>query len=314
MKMLKRGTIVLGLMVATTLFSGCSIGETWDVLWGHNDTEEATIPATAYDPDAVQVDESVSAPKFTQDLEGSQKYAINDKAEELRVEAAEEAEGEVTYQWYVNTVDSNGGGEQVVGATTNTYTPDTSKEGRSYYFVVATHAIGKKINLSTSKVAEIIIDPDQEPAQEKEEEKPKKGWIETENGWTYYENDGNMAKNKAVEVEGKKYYFSDEGIMQTGWVKPKVNWYYFGEDGAMWTSTFIEDGGKKYCVDQDGKMRTSAWIEDNGQWLYATEDGSLAVGWVELKGDWYSFTADGVMRSNVAFEGKWLNPDGRLAH
>lgn len=314
MKMLKKGIIVLSLAAATMLFSGCSVSETWDVLWGHNEKTDTTTPSTTYDPNAVKVDESVAAPKFTTDLEGSKTYAINDKAKELKVEAAQEAEGEITYQWYVNTVDSNGGGEQVVGATSDTYTPDTSKEGRFYYFVVATHTIDKKINLSTSAIAEIIIDPDQEPAKEEEEKEVKKGWVEEKNGWLYYDKDGKAIKGKVGEIEGKKYNFNDKGIMQTGWFKGGKNWYYFGEDGSMKVSTIITDDGKRYMVDKNGKMRMSDWIESDGHWVYATEDGSFAVEWYEVDGDWYYFNEDGIMQSNTSVGGKWLNPDGKLAH
>ena len=95
---IKRVITITSLIVAMTLFTGCSIGETWDVLWGHNDANSEVGTSTTYDPDAVKVDESVSAPKFTQDLEGSKTYAINDKAEELKVEASPEAEGTITYQ------------------------------------------------------------------------------------------------------------------------------------------------------------------------------------------------------------------------
>ena len=319
MKMLKKVIIVVSLMIATTLFTGCSIGETWDLLWGHNDKDAPVAPASTYDPNAVKVDESVSAPRFTQDLEGSRSYAVNDKAEELRVEAAEEAEGVVTYQWYVNTVDSNGGGEPIVGATTNIYTPDTSKEGRLYYFVVATHEIDKKINLSTSAIAEVFVDPEQEPAPEEVEageEEAKKGWVETEKGWRYYDDNGELVKSKTMEVDGKKYRFTKKGYMLTGWYEGKKGWYFFGDDGAMVTSTFIEDGGKNYHLAKNGIMSASKWLEGSGSntWYYATEDGSLAVGWIEIEGDWYSFTSEGVMRYDEGFDGKWLNPDGKLAH
>lgn len=315
MKILKRGIAITSIIMAMVLFTGCSIGETWDVLWGHNETESTTEASTTYDPDAIKVDESVSAPKFSQNLGDSKTYAINDKAEELKVEADKEAEGEVTYQWYVNTVDSNGGGEQIAGATAAAYTPDTSKDGRFYYFVVATHTVDKKMNLSTSEIAEIIVDPDQEPAKEKEPEAPKKGWVEVKKGWVYYNDDGKRIKNKTVEIEGKKYNFDDKGLMRTGWYEGKKNWLYFGEDGAMKTGEFIEDGGKRYYLDDKGRMKKEAWVEgEGGKWYYATAEGALATGWNELKGDWYYFSPEGVMRYDTEIEGKWLNPDGKLAH
>ena len=318
MRMLKRGIAVASLIMAMTLFTGCSVGETWDLLWGHNNADETATSDMTFDPNAIKVDESVSAPVFTMNLEGSRTYAIGDIAEELKVEAAQESEGVITYQWYVNTVDSNGGGEKLIGATTDAYSPDTNTEGRFYYFVVATHTIDNKINLSTSAIAEIIIDPNQAPAEAAASEEPQQGWVETDIGWYYYGEDGQPIKNKSsVEIEGKIYNFDEEGLMRTGWYEGKKDWYYLGEDGAMVADGFIEDGGKRYYLNEEGKMATSRWVEEGenkNRWFYAQEDGSLAVGWTELLGDWYYFNPDGVMRYDVEIDGKWLNPDGRLAH
>jgi len=315
MKILKKGIVLVSLVIVATLFTGCSVAETWDVLWGSNKTGDEAMPSTTFDPDAVKVDESVAAPRFSKDLEGSRTYAINDKAEELVVEAEEEAEGEVTYQWYVNTVDSNGGGEQVAGATANAYTPKTDQEGRFYYFVVATHAVDKKINLSTSAIAEIIIDPDQEPEVVQEEATRMDGWVETDEGWQYYDEENQPATNKSMEIEGKNYRFNKEGIMLTGWHKGKTYWYFYNDDGAMAMDTYIEDGGKKYHVNEKGRMASLSWVENgDNTWSYALEDGAIAIGWNELKGDWYYFDEAGVMVQNAGIDGKWLNPDGRLAH
>ena len=310
MKMLKRGIVIAGLMVASILFSGCSIKETWDILWGHNKTEsEGTdVPVEPLDPNAVQVDESVSAPIFTQDLEGSEVYAVNEPANELWVEAAEEAEGVVTYQWYVNTVDSNGGGEQINGATESTFTPDTSEAGRYYYFVVATHTVDKKMNLSTSSVAGIIVDADKVP----EEEEVLIGWVETEAGWSYYNEGGEAMVSAFVEDGGKKYYMNDQGLMATAWVETGDGWYYFDNAGVEQTGFVVVDG-KKYCFAIDGKMRESAWIENDGRWFYATANGALAIEWEQIDGAWYYFNPEGVMRYDTEIDGRWLNPNGKMA-
>lgn len=44
----------------------------------------------------------------------------------------------LTYQWFRNTIDSNTGGTAVPGATSATFTPLSSAEGESYYYVVVT--------------------------------------------------------------------------------------------------------------------------------------------------------------------------------
>lgn len=330
MKIFKKVIILLTLIGIMILVSGCSIGETWDVLWGHNKTEDTGVTNTieTYDPNAITVDESVTAPVFNVDLEGSYTYAIDEPAKELKVEAAEEADGEVTYQWYVNGVDSNGGGQAVAGATTDTYIPDTSKEGRFYYFVVATHTVNKKMNLATSQIAEVIVDPTALPA---EEAVNAEGWVETEDGWIYNDSEGvaqtgwiqdgdnwhylgedGIMKSGWIQDEGKWYCLDDKGMIVMGWVQEGDDWYYFDESGNMKTG-FVDNGGKWYCFAEDGKLKKSAWTSYNKRYFYSTEDGSLAIGWTKIDGSYYYFSPEGVMRYDTEMEGKWLNPDGRLA-
>ena len=43
-------------------------------------------------------------------------------------------------------------------------------------------------------------------------------------------------------------------------------------------------------------------------------DGALKVSeWVEIDDSWYYFNEDGIMLTNCEVDGKWLNPDGKLA-
>ena len=55
-------------------------------------------------------------------------------ADALTVEATV-SEGTLSYQWYRNNVDSNGGGTAIDGATEATYTPPTTESGTIYYYV-----------------------------------------------------------------------------------------------------------------------------------------------------------------------------------
>ena len=58
----------------------------------------------------------------------------------LSVTVNDPGDGTLSYQWYRNTVNSNTGGEKV-GTNSNTYSPDTSKDGTFYYYVVVTNTI-----------------------------------------------------------------------------------------------------------------------------------------------------------------------------
>lgn len=314
MMRLKKGLIAAVLLGSITVLSGCSIKDTWDILWGHNEEKgteaDSATKVETFDPDAVKVDDSVEAPKFKPNLKGSSTYAVGDKAKELKVEASVKGEGKITYQWYVNTVDSNGGGAKIDGATDVKYTPDTSKDGYYYYFVVATNTIGKNINLTTSKMKEIIVDPDAEPAAKEGE--AKKGWNQDKKGWYYLNKKGKKVKDKVQEIEGSSYGFDKKGYMLTGWKEVKGKWYFFDDKGIMATGS-LEQDGKKYFMSAKGDMHIG-WLDGDGNWLYAKEDGVLVVDeWIKIDGAWYYFNEDGVMLSNCSVDGKWLNPDGKLA-
>lgn len=312
MKMIKKGIFFVFVLAGVTLLSGCSVKETWDILWGSDkEVTEDKPEEKKEDPNAVEVDESVEAPKFKADLKGSSTYAIGDKAKELKVEATVKGEGEISYQWYMNTVDSNGGGTQIEGATSSKYRPDTSKDGYFYYFVVATNTIDQKKNLATSKITEVHIDPELEPAPDEGE--LKKGWGQDKKGWYYVDKDGNKVVNKAQKIEKVTYVFDKKGYLKTGWQQIKKKWYYFNkEDGKLKTGMFEEDG-KKYFLGKNGAM-TIGWVKSDDYWLYTDEKGVIQVDeWIQIDGAWYYFNNDGIMITNAEIDGKWLNPDGKLA-
>jgi glucan-binding YG repeat protein len=312
MKKMKKGIFLAFVLASVTLLSGCSVKETWDILWGSDKENDADKPEEKKeeDPNAIEVDDSIEAPTFKADLKGSSTYAVGDKAKELKVEAEVKGEGKITYQWYVNTVDSNGGGTQVEGATSNKYTPDTSKDGYYYYFVVATNTIDQKKNLATSKITEVHIDPELEPAPEEGE--LKKGWGKDKNGWYFVDNDGNKVINKAQKIEKVTYLFDKKGYLKTGWQQIKEKWYYYSKEAKLVTG-FYEEDGKRYFLGKNGAMVTG-WVESGKYWLYADDKGVIQVDeWVQVDGAWYYFNNDGIMVTNEEVDGKWLNPDGKLA-
>ncbi len=64
--------------------------------------------------------------------------------------------GTPTYQWYQNTVNDTTTGTAIGGANTNTYTPDVSAVGTTYYYVILTFNTGGCSEI-ISDVAEITI-------------------------------------------------------------------------------------------------------------------------------------------------------------
>ena len=77
------------------------------------------------------------------------------------------------------------------------------------------------------------------------------GWKQDTTGWWWRNADGTWPAGEWKEVEGKQYYFEDNGYMAADkWIGN----YYVGADGAMLTNTTTPDG---YKVGADG-----AWIKE----------------------------------------------------
>ena len=63
--------------------------------------------------------------------------------------------GITAYQWFENDNNSNTGGTEIPGATSTTYTPDTSEAGEIYYYVEITQDCGSATSeVSTVRVVE----------------------------------------------------------------------------------------------------------------------------------------------------------------
>jgi hypothetical protein len=68
--------------------------------------------------------------------------------------------GELTYQWYVNTVDSNVGGKLIPGATEPRYLPPTFPAGVYYYYCIITNNTGGAFSASAvTRPAKITVNP-----------------------------------------------------------------------------------------------------------------------------------------------------------
>lgn len=232
MKNIKRW-LCLGLMIcAVGTLSGCSFQETWSLLTGKSQkTEEGTVEEM--DPSEIMTkDDSVAVPEFSANLEGSVNYLIHEEAAPLTVEASAGETGNVTYQWYVNSVETNGGGTRIEGATEASYTPSTETAGKLFYYVVATNTEENKFNMETSGLVTVqVSDPDNMTGEWSEDEGGAKIWL--------YE-DGTFATDTWKEIEGSQYAFDENGHVRTGFFQDGDFWYYLGEDGIMQKDTSVE--------------------------------------------------------------------------
>jgi hypothetical protein len=147
-------------------------------------------------------------------------------------------------------------------------------------------------------------------------------WVQTKDGdddegWFYFGPDGKAYKGKegrvyAREIDGKKYLFSEEGVMQTGFFDAdgnaveddnpfKTAVYYFGDDGAMFTDRWLQYSqvGENPGYSELGQRNYNEYDE---MWLYFGNNGRKYVAsntdlsrQREIGGKAYLFDENGVM-------------------
>lgn len=133
-------------------------------------------------------------------------------------------------------------------------------------------------------------------------EEPLKQGLTSENGGTYYYNNG-KAETGWKTVSGDTYYFEKDGRAATGWEKLDGKWYYFDTNGIMQTG-WVRANGKIYYTNDSGVMIESKWMKLDGYWYYFNADGAMAESqWVKTDGKWYYLAADGKMATNTTIPG-----------
>ena len=107
------------------------------------------------------------------------------------------------------------------------------------------------------------------------------GWMEGPAGvWHYRKENGNLAANEWLFVNGRWYVFDASGNMITGWFRQRgEEWYYLAEDGGMLSSQWLKQGGKWFYLTASGLMATNAYVKGTGP-------SSQFYYWVNAEGEW----------------------------
>lgn len=227
----------LGIAAAISL-SGCSLV---DSITDVDITSAESTSGTS----AVEVRElntAIEAPAFTVSLPSSF-TTVTDCAFGLDGTAAVSDGGTVTYQWYVNNVNSNGGGTPIEGATDAAYVPPTSETGIKFYYVVATNEHDGEYNMTTGNVCQVEV------IQRGE-------WTTDEfGGVRWLAADGTYPSNKIVYIDGNDYLFQESGYLNYGWIYFNNTYYYSDENGMLLKNGTTPEG---YHTDASGILIEAA--------------------------------------------------------
>ncbi|MGN0306916.1 MAG: hypothetical protein ACI4DN_01740, partial [Lachnospiraceae bacterium] len=105
--------------------------------------------------------ETVEAPTITQQPAATASYTKGGNAAAIEVKASVTGTGQLSYQWYKNSTNSNSGGTLIANEVASTFTPPTDTVGTSWYYCVVTNtdtATGKTASIS-SDTTKVTIGP-----------------------------------------------------------------------------------------------------------------------------------------------------------
>ena len=128
------------------------------------------------------------------------------------------------------------------------------------------------------------------------------GWYTTEAGQVQYRDYYARPLTGWQTVDGKQYYFGEDGSRCSGWLDTEQGRFYLDEAGAL-QKGWLELEGKRYYTDEKGILQTG-WLEQEQGKVYLDEDGALRTGWLELPEGKYLLDSEGHPRTG------WIEEEG----
>lgn len=240
--------VILGCM---PMMTACSFKETLGILWNGEDKEKDAGKSASPSLEAARIDENVQVPVVNNEPVEPVTYGLGAEAQPLSIEASVEDGGTLSYQWYRNNVDSNGGGTVIEGAVESSFIPPTSEVGTTYYYVVVTNTIDKGIQMTVSTTRCVIVTeaapeapaevPVETPAANPMPTEDAQGTFQqNEYGIYFVYQDGTIATSKWERINGELYSFDESGIMRVGWYQEGGKTYFLNFNGTMAHDTEID--------------------------------------------------------------------------
>ncbi len=125
-------------------------------------------------------------------------------------------------------------------------------------------------------------------------------WVEDAGKWYYLQEDGKMASNGKLTIDGTEYTFAEDGALLApaepvlkGWQKTDEGWYYYDASGKMVTDEWIQSGDAWFYLGADGLMYADKLFTYQDDLYYVDESGARFSGWRLYEDKYYFFRADG---------------------
>ncbi|MBR1384749.1 MAG: cell wall-binding protein, partial [Ruminococcus sp.] len=107
----------------------------------------------------------------------------------------------------------------------------------------------------------------------------------------YFDDEGRMATDWQV-IDGRKYLFSDTGVLHKGWTEYGGKYYYADPETGACAQGFTVIDGNTYYFDDNGEMLKN-WQKIKDSEYHFDDDGIMTVGWYEENTHKYYFDKQG---------------------
>lgn len=119
----------------------------------------------------------------------------------------------------------------------------------------------------------------------------------------YYDIGDEGVKGEERCVDGKWYFYYEDGTMATGWVRHHGNQYYYDNNGVM-QKGIVKIGNKTYGFNEwTGVLLSGEHYFTDGShedWYYFDPaTGEMATGWVKHHGKQYYYNNKGAMQKRI---------------
>lgn len=129
-------------------------------------------------------------------------------------------------------------------------------------------------------------------------ESPKNlGWVTDNNETRYYDTENHFVTGMNT-IEGKKYYFNNDGVLQSGILKICKAYYYADGKGAIRTAKgFVSCSGRLYYVQNGGQILAGKTFKLGKKTYRAAGNGVIMRGVYKWGKYYYYSDSKGVLRT-----------------
>ena len=128
------------------------------------------------------------------------------------------------------------------------------------------------------------------------------------------------SKSDWYEENSKVYHKDSEGNVSKGLTEIEGKKYYFGEDGSLQTNKKILTNDSYYEASDRGILspKANSWVNVNGKTYRTNENGKIYKGVTKVGNDYYNFNDEGALTTNKKEikDGKLYitNKDGKITN